>query len=597
MLEKSSKKVIAIIVARLTSSRLPKKHLRNIAGYPLIYHVIERIKECSLIDKIVIATGPEEENKELADYALSLGVDTFFHDNVNDVTGRIAKAGQYFKADYMVTVSGDCALVDPPFIDEGVKLLTQKGADYLFVDHSKHDCLHEGIGFYTLKTWEKLDELSTTWFHKEHPGSVLKDHLDLFSGVEIIPDKDFQRHDFRMSVDTQADLDFMNEIYSELYPEEGIVNLHDVVALIDKKPWLKKLNGHVHQKGLTEKSKTFLFITHGSKELGMGHLSRCLALSQELQEAHAAKTIFMINSDSVAEKELNEKGLGYQTYKIDDKASIKKKCKRFLGDISVDGVIVDLKEDVLHNNFCFLENIELPRTIVDIWPEQASSDVLSIIPTVQLSEARLRNVPENVLWGPDYLLLGRKILYWKQNNEVEKIGILVASGGSGKPKKELYEALAELSNKYLIKFIIGPYVDPELFESELEERGFLHYQIINDPPDVFKEFKKAEVALTIFGVTAYELISLGIPTIIYDVIKPDDQGIVELLEKEKVCLNEVKRFSDPDEFINKIESLMINSQRQDELSSNGKNYIDGLGGERVAERIITHTRKISTKIG
>ncbi len=306
-------KTTAIIIARMTSSRLPGKQMRHINGQPMMFHIIERLKQVRGLDKIVLATASREENRALAEYAEKLGVETFFDDVENDVTGRVARAAQNFKTKNLVTISGDCPLIHPDFIERGIALLHQSVADYLYVDKSKYDCLHEGIGFYTTKTWLRLDELSTTWFHKEHPGSVLSGNGEKFKGVEILPETAFQQNDFRMSVDTIADLEFMNQVYSELLEDDGIASLYEVVNLIDSKPFITLLNEHVHQRGITEKSRTVAFLTHAGQEVGLGHLSRSIALARELKESQSMKVVFCINEDETAKDLLSKNGFVFTT--------------------------------------------------------------------------------------------------------------------------------------------------------------------------------------------------------------------------------------------------------------------------------------------
>ncbi|MBT7790675.1 MAG: NTP transferase domain-containing protein, partial [Calditrichaeota bacterium] len=386
----SSTKSIAIILARLNSSRLPRKQLRLINGKPMIDHIIERLSEVKGIDQLILATGPKEENEDLARQVHSYGIKTFFDDDVNDVTGRIARAGECFKAGFIVTVSGDCPLIDPEFIQRGIALLKDSEADFVYVDHLKYKCLHEGIEFHTKENWETLDELSSTWYHKEHPGSVLKEGNHSFRGAEITPRVEFQRHDFRMSVDTRSDLFFMNQIYQELSSDDKIVDLHDVLNLIDKKPWLKKINDHVHQKEVEEKSKTFLFITQASPEIGMGHLSRCIALATEIQESYGAKTIFYLNSDEIALTILKQQGF---IVSLESQLGPKTDILAIVQMNKISRIIVDIKPDILYSRFDFLPRMYSPIVLIDILPEGEFSGIPSVIPAVNLDrQARPKNV-------------------------------------------------------------------------------------------------------------------------------------------------------------------------------------------------------------
>jgi len=551
---------------------LPKKQLRLINNLPLIYHVIDRLNCVETIDETILATGPEEENGELANYVTELGIKTFHDADVDDVTGRIARAGKYYGAEILVTISGDCPLIDPKFIDDGIVLLKESIADYVYVDRSKYECLHEGIGFYTLNAWENLNKLSSTWYHKEHPGSVLKEKKNLFKGIEIIPHKDFQRHDFRMSVDTRSDLFFIDQIHKELAKENEIIDLHKVVKLIDEKPWLKIINSHVHQKAVTEKSNTFLFITHASKGIGMGHLSRSLALATELQESSGMKTIFYINNDPIICKILDEQGFNYHSAnQFGDKSEI----DHLIDQYGINGIVLDLKKDVLHKYFNFIQKGDVPSVLIDNYPEGPFKDLLAIIPAVQVNDQKL---PENIYKGKEFLILKREIQYWRENKDfTSPNGILIMSGGSNVPEDYLLKALMNIDDNISITFIIGPYAEIASFNESLKRMGVVNFNIIQNPVNLFQELKKSKLVVLTFGVSTYECLALGIPAYVYNIINLQDEKIVEFLESNNLLFNGLHANPDSDVMGEQINNIYHNYSDLENISNNTLKYIDGLG--------------------
>ena len=88
-----------------------------------------------------------------------------------------------------------------------------------------------------------------------------------------------------------------------------------------------------------------------------------------------------------------------------------------------------------------------------------------------------------------------------------------------------------------------------------------------------------------FGVTAYELIALGVPTVIFNTLIPSDRNIVVFMAGKNVCINALAYSSNTEKFVNEIGYLMTNQTVRDQLSQTGKFWIDGLGVERVAEII------------
>ena len=488
----------------------------------------------------------------------------------------------------LVTISGDCPLIHPDFIERGIAHLRQSSADYLYVDKSKYDCLHEGIGFYTTKTWLKIDKLSTTWFHKEHPGSALSEYSEKFNGVEIVPETAFQQHDFRMSVDTLADLEFMNQVYSELERNDEIVSLYEVVNLIDIKPFITLLNEHVHQRGITEKSHTVAIVTHAGEKVGLGHLSRMIALARELKESQSLKVVFYINDDETAKNLLSKNGFVFATW--NSKTQLSSVKSEVLEPYSVSGIAIDVKANkgnYLKQWLTILEEIELPRFVIDYIPEHSDNSITSIVPTVYHPRlTRFSNEDkQKVIWGRDYLLLNRKVNFWRENDCVDTDDIVVTAGGSGKCSEPMLKALAELSKDIKIKFVVGPFSDPARFESRLKEFDFRKYEIIFNPPDPYKVYRESELAISTFGVTTYELIALGVPTVVIDTSNDGDRNIVVFMARKNVCVNALSFAANTEKFVDEIRYLMANEPIRDHLSEEGLLWIDAYGIERVAELI------------
>jgi spore coat polysaccharide biosynthesis protein SpsF len=572
---------LAIIIARLNSSRLPRKQLRFINGKPMIDHIIGRLREVKGIDQIILATGPKKENQDLAKHVQSVDVATYYDDDVNDVTGRIVRAGEYFNARFIVTVSGDCPLIDPSFIQSGITLLKESEADFVYIDYLKNECLHEGIEFHTQKNWERLDELSSTWYHREHPGSVLKEEKDSFTGAEITPEIDFQRHDFRMSVDTRSDLFFMNQIYHELSSEDKIVDLHDVVRLVDKKPWLKIINAHVHQKTITEKSKIFLFITQASADIGLGHLSRCMALATEFQESFGANSFFYVNSNPNTQKILEEQGFEFfAESEFGPQADVpslltKKKFSR---------IIVDVKRETLNESFGFLASTVPSSVLIDIHPDEKFRGMLTIIPAVNIDD---KPNPPNCFKGKEYLILKREIQFWRNTRNVASSKhILVLSGGSGIPDSTLVKSLEIFENRVNIQFVIGPFVTRKKFEDEMKKTNLSNYDITQSPEDIFSEISKAYIVLLPFGVTAYECLTIGTPTVITSIITPSDKYIVDYLEQRNILLDLVESSNSIERMGEALLGIYYDPEKCNTLSQEARTYFKGDGVRTVAELIM-----------
>ena len=121
-------KTIAIIQARLTSTRFPKKILQKINGLTLIEYLIKRVKASKMIDEVIVAIPNNAKNQILKKYLKDIN---FFMGSENDVLDRYYKAAKKFKATTVIRICGDCPFTDPKIIDQLLLLFSNKKYDYV----------------------------------------------------------------------------------------------------------------------------------------------------------------------------------------------------------------------------------------------------------------------------------------------------------------------------------------------------------------------------------------------------------------------------------------------------------------------------------
>ncbi len=113
-------KVVAIVQARMSSSRLPGKVLFPLAEKPVLAHVIERLQSCKSLDDLVLATSIEHEDDAIEQWCNANRVHCF-RGSLNDVLDRYYQAATQHKADVIVRITADCPLIDPMIVDEVVE--------------------------------------------------------------------------------------------------------------------------------------------------------------------------------------------------------------------------------------------------------------------------------------------------------------------------------------------------------------------------------------------------------------------------------------------------------------------------------------------
>lgn len=233
----------AIIQARMGSTRLPGKVLKELSGFPLLWHVVERLKSTKLVNKIIIATTTNPEDDALEEFANYYNI-LVYRGSAFDVLARFLGAAQAFEVDTVVRICADSPLIDPFTIDELLRLQKKEKADVVSIEASKTSLL-DGFEVLTTRSLEWMDSQKLKAYHREHVSVYAKEHPEKSKVVYYNPPKDLCHTDIRITVDTQEDFDFMQEVYNWLYDKDKLID----VRRLDKLPFsLFRLNASIRQK-------------------------------------------------------------------------------------------------------------------------------------------------------------------------------------------------------------------------------------------------------------------------------------------------------------------------------------------------------------
>jgi spore coat polysaccharide biosynthesis protein SpsF len=256
-------KVAATIEARMSSSRLPGKVLMELYGAPMLARLVERVRRAKRVDEIIIATTMNPADDPVADLARSQGV-AFFRGSEEDVLDRVFHAATTHGADLVVELTGDNPLIEPLLIDAMVAYYLENDFDYVANTAMRHSARWEKDPTFPVGT--SVEVFSTellgrvaTWtqdpIDREHVSSFIFDRPEQFrlGAFEALGRFDAcHRPDVRLTVDTEADLRFVREIYGRLYPANPAFTLMDVMNLLTKEPDLLSINGQVFQQRVFE---------------------------------------------------------------------------------------------------------------------------------------------------------------------------------------------------------------------------------------------------------------------------------------------------------------------------------------------------------
>lgn len=236
-------RVAILIAVRLTSTRLPRKSVVDVAGKPALVRLVERLKRVQRADEIVLCTTCHSADDPLVDLAGKMGLKVF-RGPEEDVMARFLGAARMVGADHIVRVTGDDILRDPEYIDRAIEFHLGQNAEYTSVAGLPYGVDSEVISVRAL-----------AWAH-EHAcdpsrSEYLTWYLDnpaYFRTATLQADPRHRRPDYRLTLDTPEDLALMRAIFRSLGPERSDFPLDDIIKLLDERPDLVRINAGVAPK-------------------------------------------------------------------------------------------------------------------------------------------------------------------------------------------------------------------------------------------------------------------------------------------------------------------------------------------------------------
>lgn len=239
---------VALIQARMNSSRLPGKVMLDIAGKPMIAHVIERTRRAKTVDQVVVATTVDPSDDAIENYCREHNIPVY-RGSQFDVLDRFYQAAKQFGAEIIVRITADCPVMDPAVIDQVVEEFIRSGADFACsrlpppwkrtwpIGLDIEVCSFAGLE----RAWKeaRLD------YEREHVMPYFYDVEGRFKVVVVDHEPDYGAQ--RWTVDTPEDLKLVREIFDRLGGNDEFTWL-DVLALIESNPQLAQINASIRAK-------------------------------------------------------------------------------------------------------------------------------------------------------------------------------------------------------------------------------------------------------------------------------------------------------------------------------------------------------------
>ena len=229
---------IAILQARMSSTRMPGKVLAPLAGEPMLVRQLERILRASTLDGVVVATSLDPSDdpivEALAHAAPLIGEIPVVRGSLSDVLARFVTAMDAYPSDAVVRLTADCPLASPAVIDRVVSAFRAGDVDY--VSNTMSPAYPDGLDVEVVRAdvLREVAEIAIDRHEREHVTLGVYRRHDRYRVANVAGDRDLSG--LRWTVDTPEDYAFVADIYCDLYPANPDFELDDVLAWLERHP-------------------------------------------------------------------------------------------------------------------------------------------------------------------------------------------------------------------------------------------------------------------------------------------------------------------------------------------------------------------------
>jgi spore coat polysaccharide biosynthesis protein SpsF len=248
-------KTVAIIQARMTSSRLPGKILMEVLGKPLLWYELERLRRIKRLDEILVATTENASDNPVADFCRANG-QPFYRGAEHDVLSRFYDAASFHGADVVVRFTADCPLIDPGLSGRALEhyFNHKDDLDYCALDVKEtRRPFPRGIDteVFPMRALAEAHAEAATAPEREHVTLFIYTRPERYKSRWLPADRDLSG--YRLTVDTRQDFELIRKIIERLYPKKPDFSLNDILRLLEENPELTRINESVRQKKIERK--------------------------------------------------------------------------------------------------------------------------------------------------------------------------------------------------------------------------------------------------------------------------------------------------------------------------------------------------------
>ncbi len=570
-----------MIQARMGSSRMPGKSMALLAGRPLLWHILHRLKQTPGVDEIVVATTTGAEDDPLATFAEQHGARAV-RGPAEDVLARYLLAARTSGADLIVRATGDAPLVCPRMLATLIEAIKRDGTEHAGAEQGV-PCIHEGFSVLTMTALERLA--------REHgDNSIAREHVTgyfaadpAFVRTTRVPVPLEHRFTAKISVDTPADLVFLERLYERSGSAPGEIELADVVRALREDPALLDINRHVHRKGLDTTARRVLVRCDANSTLGFGHLIRCLAVAEELRDSFSCGVRFAMLQDAIAKRMAIEAGFPMDDVEpADENTWLEKQVET----TRTHALLVDVRTALGPTT---LERCRTQGTLVavldDASPRRLAADLAFYPPVERAFALDWQGSSTEVSIGWEWVPLRRS--FAAASSAFNPDGPILISMGGSDPRGLTSRVLEALEQVPLLplRIVLGPGFEakPQLIEQI--QRSPHKVEVLESIRDMRNAMQGVGLAILCFGVTAYEAAAAGLPAI-HLCLDDDHVSSSKAFHGAGMALSLGRHDRLTDKALRgAVLALLGDPHQRARMGRAAREYIDGKGAQRIAARL------------
>ncbi|NOT41385.1 MAG: NTP transferase domain-containing protein [Alphaproteobacteria bacterium] len=567
--------IAAIVQARMKSTRLPGKVMAPVVGQPLIWHILHRLKKSGLIETICVATTRDPSDDALAAYAEAQGAKVV-RGPEDDVLGRLALASYAIDPDVIVRVNADAPLVDAAYVDYLIRELMRHQADFVTLKPGL-SAIHDGAD--VMSRWA-LDKLVVKAHEdpiaREHVTAYFKLHPEFVNVAAIdLPEK-WRFDGARLSIDTAADVTFIEAVYARLHAQAGEATLTDLVALLTREPRLLDLNAPA-QVRVAQAGGTVLMRCDGSRATGLGRVRRSLSIARALCDREGFAVRFAVRGDALGVGAVDEAGFAVDGMPADmseidwllSLAETHKPC----------AMMLDVASDLSATSVMRLRGADMIVGVVgDLSPRRLAADASFYAPVPQVFALNWEGAEAEPHVGWEWIALAQDTLPPLAHRETRPQ--LIVSLADAEMTVTAVRALAQLHCAFDATVVLGLGAPRDLEARVM--RFAPNFAIVHSANELPKLMGEVDLALAGADFAACELAALGVPAIY---LCGNENEAVRASAFERAGMGYALHVPDEAKIAAVVNDVLADAAQRRAMSAAGRMNVDGRGAMRIAHRL------------